>query len=340
MSTALVVLFARRLATPGALALVALVAFVTTDVRSAWWFSMATVALVATVRAAALPDAWLTGEGDWIGTAARPRSAVLAAAWTGAALGTVVLAGAATLAIAVKRPWVDTGPAELLEPASIGGPKRSLVLMPGEIFQQPLPSDEARGREVRVRSTATLGAGAATTRALVESGHSSERFIVARRTWLTVDLTPYASEVRVTNVGDGALAILGPLPVQVWTPSSALLGGHLRVWAHASSFLIALVSVALMLGVVMGPGVAALLACSLWLGAWMFATGQGMGQTGPTADWMPGGPALGRALDAVQGGRSPLPVAAANLATTGVTFIASWILGSKLLRTWRDEVRG
>ena len=337
MNAALVALFARRLASPGALALVALVAFVTSDARSAWWFSIGIIALLATVRAAALPDAWLTGEGDWIGTAARPRALLLGAAWTGAALGTLLLAGAATLSIAFKTAWGEAGSTVLLEPASVGGPERSLVLMPGEIFEQPLGQEGAVGREVRVRSTATVGAAGPTTHALVEAGSSTKRISVARRTWLSLNLDPTATAVRVTNVGEGALAILGPLPVEIWAPSSALLGGHLRVGIYAGSFLVALVSVALMLGVVMGPGVAALLAFSLWLGVWMLGAGQG---PGAGSDWMPGGPALGRALGAVRDGRSPLPVAGTNLGGAGAVLAVSWLLGSQLLRTWRDEVRG
>lgn len=340
MSFALVALFARRVATPGALLLMALVAGVTTDPRSAWWFSIAAVALIGAVRAAALPDAWLCGMGDWIGTAARPRRELLAAAWTGAALGTVLLVAAAASPIALRSAWNHADSAALMEPESVGGPRRSLVLMPGDMFEQPIGSEEARGREVRVRATATLGAVAPTTFALVEAGTASTRVSVARRSWLTVELHPYASSVRVKNVGNGALAILGPHPVEVWTPSSALLGGHLRVGAHAACFLVALVSVALMLGVILGPGVAALFAASLWLGAWMLATGQGAGPFEVVADWMPGGRSLGRALGAVHDGRSPLPVAAASLASAGAIVVASWLLGSQLLRSWRDEVRG
>ena len=212
---------------------------------------------------------------------------------------------------------------------------RSLVLMPGEVFEQPLNSNGATGREVRVRTTVTLGGAAPTTQALVEASGTSERVTVARRTWLTADLQPYASTVKVTNVGQGALAILGPLPVEIWTPSNAFLRGHLRAWGHASAMLVALVSVALLMGVSMGPGVAALLAGSLWLGLWMLVT-----RMGTAADWLPGGPSLGRALEALQDGRSPLPVAGASLANAGATLIASWWLGSRLLRSWRDEVRG
>ncbi len=337
MSLALVSLFARRVATPGALVLIAFAAWLTSDATSAWWFSIAIIALIATVRAAALPDAWLRGEGDWIGTAPRPRAALLRAAWIGAALGTLVLAAAATAAIALKGAWIESETEALLEPSSIGGPKRSLVLMPGESFEQSFGSDEGWGREVRVRATATLGATAPTTLALVEAGNAAHRINVARRTWLSIHLEPYASSVRVTNVGEGALAILGPFPVEVWAPSSALLRGHVRVWAHASCFLVALVSLALLLGIVMGPGVAALLACSLWLGTWLLVSPAEFGTLG---DWLPGGGSLGRALDAIHVGRSPLPPSMKSLASAGALLVATWLLGSPLLRTWRDEVRG
>ena len=251
----------------------------------------------------------------------------------------MLLTGAAALTLGFKDAWAEPGLKGLLEASSVGGPMRSLVLMPGEAFEQPLDSDGAPGREVRVRTTVTLGGAAPTTHALVEASGSRERVMIARRTWLTADLHPYASTVKITNVGQGALAILGPLPVEVWTPSSAFLRGHLRAWAHASAFLVALVSVALLLGVSMGPGVAALLAGSLWLGLWMLVTRLGV-DVGAAADWLPGGPSLGRALGALQEGRSPLPVAGANLASAGAALIASWWLGSRLLRTWRDEVRG
>ncbi|MGK0481026.1 MAG: hypothetical protein ACJAQ3_000997 [Planctomycetota bacterium] len=342
-------LFARRLTTPAAALLVGAVAFITPDPHAAWIFTLTLLALVTTARAASWPDAWLTGEGDWLGTAAIPRPSLLASAWIGGALGAIALAAVGALAIAARAELgtssaiTGTGTAPRLEPSLLAGPSRSLILMPGETFEQPLPSAQATGsltgspivRRARVRTTATMGGEAPTTFALIEGGTARKRVSVARRTWLEIDLAPDAPSVRVTNVGEGALAVLGPDPVEIWTASSAWLGGHLRLWAHASAWLVALLSLALTLGVVMGPGVATLLALSIWLGAWML-----LGQGAAAPEWLPGGPALHRALASIQSGQSPLPPPTSAIAAAAATLAASAAAGSVLLRTWRDEVRG
>ncbi|QDV08930.1 hypothetical protein Poly30_44850 [Planctomycetes bacterium Poly30] len=336
-----VALLVRRLATPGALFLVICVAATSSDARAAWTFSVAAIALIATVRAAAWPDAWLTGEGDWLGTAPVPRTWLMASAWIGAALGTLVLTAAASATIAARSAWDGEVGHTLLEAERIAGPARSIVLMPGESFEQPIgepaaPASPGRKREVRVRSTVTLGGETPTTIALIEAGGASQRIFVARRTWLAVDLPGAATSVRVTNVGEGALAILGPDPVEVWSSSNAWLGGVVRMWGHASAWLVTLVSLALLLGVVMGPGVAAVLAACVWLGAWMIWSRA----AGAPPDWLPGGPAFQRALEATHEQRSPLAPPTVAIAAAAATVMGGAAVGAVLLRHWRDEVRG
>ncbi|MFT7076286.1 MAG: hypothetical protein ACJA0P_002301, partial [Planctomycetota bacterium] len=69
--------------------------------------------------------------------------------------------------------------------------------------------------------------------------------------------------------------------------------------------------------------------------AWML-----LGQGAAAPEWLPGGPALHRALASIQSGQSPLPPPTSAIAAAAATLAASAAAGSVLLRTWRDEVRG
>ncbi|MEM8712724.1 MAG: hypothetical protein AAGG01_17370, partial [Planctomycetota bacterium] len=285
-------------------------------------------------------------EGDWLGTTALHRGSLVASAFSGAALGAVVLVCAVGATVHAIRPGgAELGDAPRLELSATGGPERSVVLHPTESFTLPLgvagaPAKSAARGAIRVRATVTIGADAPTTRALIErldaSGRPDARSEspVARRTWLEIDHVGETHAVRVTNVGSGALAILGPAPVQVWEPSSAWLNGTPRALAHAAAWILTLAAGALALGVVMGPGIAAALSFSLWLGAWLIAdlTGGLM--------WLPGGPAAARALDAIADGRVPSAPPAALLLAAVAAFSASCVIGTGWLRSWRDEVRG
>ncbi len=326
----LIALFAARVATPAACMLVVVATLVAGDARAAWLFSGAIIAVLASLRAASFPEAWLTGEGDWLGTAAQTRASLMAAAWLGAALGAIVLAAVAGASIVGKSFATEENAGAMLERSAVAGPTRSLVLMPNESFEQPIGSIGAAGSQVRVRSTVTMGAEAPVTRAVIESGPATATVSVARRTWLTLDLPAGATSVTVTNGADGALALLGPAPFEVWSPSNAWLRGHVRMWGHASAWLVTLVSLALVWGIIMGPGVAALLGLSLWVGAWMWGAGP----------WLPGGQVWQEALEAVGGGHSPLTPPWSAIGAAAVTLAGTSVIGSAWLRSWRDEVRG
>lgn len=336
----LVALFAKRVATPAAAALVVAVTFVARDAQAAWTLSCLMIAVLASARAASFPDAWLTGEGDWLGTAAAERSSLALATWIGSALGATLLTAVAGISIAAQGSTQPGSDGPLLETSAVAGPASSLVLMPSESFEQPLGDSAGaafpRGSMVHIRATVTVGGSAPTTSAHVAAGPASESTMVARRTWLKVDLPPGARSILVTNTGEGALALLGPRPFEILSPSRAWSRGHLRMWAHVSVWLIALVSLSLMWGVVMGPGVAALFALSLWLGAWMWLAGG----TGTGGAWLPGGTTLHQALGALGNGQSPLPPPATTVGAALATLVASTVIGTALLRTWRDEVRG
>lgn len=345
MSLGLALLCARRVASPLAIILVGAATWAVAsqgdDARSSWLFGGALAALLATVRAAAVPDAWLRGEGDWLGTTALGRGGLVASAFAGATAGAILLMGAVAASVHLTHPNNDS-PVEL---SATGGPDRSIVLGPTEAFTLPLGEAAADVEgAVRVRATVTIGAEAPTTRALIEridsSGQTTEQneVSVARRTWLEVGLDDAADSVRVTNVGAGALAILGPRPVEVWHRSSAWLAGTPRALAHAAAWILALASGALALGVVMGPGIAAALSFSLWLVSWWIA--DLLGGTGWPIDCLPGGPATVRALDAIAEGRVPSAPAASVWLTAALAFCTSCGLGAALLRSWRDEVRG
>lgn len=359
MIGALVELHARRTATPAALAIVVgagVVAFlgaptgaslVTTSsvflqevvlsgdsgAQSAWTATLVVMVVLTLLPAAGVAQRWFRSEGDWLGTAPTPRLRIIASALCGVIIGSVLLAATAGVVTSTRALLSDhAGP--LLECAAIAGPRRSIVLMPGESFEQVI-ADVAipDGTRVRVRVTPTPGAGPPTTEA--RHGATGEEHIerVARRTWLESSASTATNSVRVTNVGEGALAVIGPGPVEVWRPSRALGRGHLRLAAHVGLFLGVLAALAFTLGAWMSPGIAALLAFSLWLGARMLVVESAYGH------WLPGGAGLAASLGAVAEGRSPLRPAFAAVVATLVTCVLAIATTAPAVRSWRKEIR-
>lgn len=304
---------------------------------TAWIAGLVVASAFTALFAARIPDRWFRQEGDWLGPSGASRSSIVRTSLAGA------LAGAAALSLvigliagSVGRPTA-TGTAsqdQLLELAMIAGPSRSLVLMPGERFEQSLPAGHLPPQaRVRVRVAPTLGAEGPTTEALLASPGQASEQKVARRTWLEVAAPTSEGPVTVTNVGSGALAVLGPGPVEVWRPSRAMGGGHARLTGHAALHLAFLAALAFGLGAWMGPGIAASLALALWLGARMALA--------PTvlAEALPGGAALAAAIDAVAEGRSPQVVRPAMVLVTAGAVLVGFALARGSLGTWRRESR-
>jgi hypothetical protein len=309
---------------------------------TAWIAGLVVASAFTVLFAARIPDRWFRQEGDWLGTSATSRSAIVSTSLAG------TLAGVSALPVIIgliagsldRTPAADSASGgSLLELVLVAGPSRSLVLMPGERFEQALPEKALPEKalppeaQVRVRVAPALGAEGATTRALIESaGRAAER-MVARRAWLEVEAPRSGGLVTVTNVGDGALAVLGPDPVEVWSPSSALAGGHLRLAAQAGLYLAFLAALAFGLGAWMGPGIAGSLALALWLGARMAL------DSTVAAEALPGGAALAAALDAIAEGRSPQLVPPALALTAAGATLAGFALARTSLGTWHRESR-
>jgi len=359
MIGALVGLHARRTATPAALAIVVgagVVAFlgaptgaslVTTSsvflqevvlsgdsgAQSAWTATLVVMVVLTLLPAARVAQRWFLSEGDWLGTAPAPRVQVIASSLCGVMLGSGLLAATAGV-VTSTRTLLSDHAEPLLECAAIAGPRRSIVLMPGESFEQAI-ADVAipDGTRVRVRVTPTLGGASPTTDAWHGSTGDEHVERVARRTWLESSASTATNSVRVTNVGEGALAVIGPGPVEVWRPSRALGRGHVRLAAHVGLFLCVLAALAFTLGAWMSPGVAALLAFSLWLGARMLIVGSAYGQ------WLPGGDGLAESLNAIAEGRSPLRPAFAAVVATIVTCALAIAATAPALHSWRKEIR-
>ena len=306
---------------------------------TAWLVGLLLASPLLLVQAARIPDRWFRAEGDWLGVSPAPRSSIVRSSLAGLALGAAALAAAAGVGAA----GVGANPARaaapgggaLLERAVVAGPSRSFVLMPGDTFEQALPPGSfVEGDRVRVRVTPTLGGAGPTTSARLVLGDRIEEVLIARRTWVELEASAGRTEVRLTNTGEGALAILGPRPVEVWRPSGALVGGHLRMAAHVALHLLFLGALALGLGAWMGPGIAGALAAALWLGLRMGLDGPG------TGEWLPGGAALGSGLAALGEGRSPSPVAGGVLAAAGAAVLLGFALTRAALSAWRRDSRG
>ena len=137
-----------------------------------WLAGVLVASVLVALFAARVPDRWFRDEGDWLGVTGTSRSSIvrtcLAGILTGAAGFSVVIGlVAGALGGGPDAPLGDHAtPAPLLELASIAGPSRSLLLMPGERFEQELP-DGAIGPDtrVRIRVAPALGAEGATTSA-------------------------------------------------------------------------------------------------------------------------------------------------------------------------------
>ncbi len=296
-------------------------------------------ALVA-LFAARIPDRWFREEGDWLGVTGTSRSSIVRSSLAGILAGTAafpVLIGLVAVTLGADRggPTEEAAaPGPLLELVSLAGPSRSFVLMPGERFEQEFPDGMiGPGTRVRVRVSPALGAEGPTTVARFEvAGQASEQ-LVARRAWLELSPTRSTAQVSVTNTGTGALAVMGPDPVQAWRPSNASAAGHPRLAAHACLHLVFLAALAFGLGAWMGPGVAAALAVALWLAARMALASTGMEGV------LPGGASLAAAIDAIGEGRSPQPISPALMISSATAVLAGFSLARASLGTWRREAR-
>ncbi|MEM6671385.1 MAG: hypothetical protein AAF726_00995 [Planctomycetota bacterium] len=298
--------------------------------RAAWIAALVIVVPLVLWVSGRTPANWYREEGDWLATSPAPRTTVVASCLLGLVLGAAVLAAIPAPIVGTLSP--ATGDGELLEPSHVAGSARSQLIRPGDAFRQSFASvDLVEGDVVRVRVTPTLGGQTPTSRARITMGGESIEAVVARRTWLEIDVVPGADDVLVKNVGTGAIAVVGPNPVEVWRPSRAFLGGHLRVAAHAVLFAAALAALALGLGAWMSPGLAGALALSLWL----FARGAVSG--GPLEALVPGCAGLDRSLSAIAEGRSPLAPPIFALAAAATLISAGGVLARLALGSWRRD---
>ncbi|MEL6907425.1 MAG: hypothetical protein AAFP22_18605, partial [Planctomycetota bacterium] len=267
--------------------------------RAGWIGAALVISWAGSARAARFGGDWHARDGLVLGALPLGRAGVALAALVGIVLGSLVPCATSAAALA----WTAPGPRAPLELAVRSGPERSVRLAPGarlaHAFALPAgTSGPASERAVaRVRLAPTVGGASPTSRVRVTSGDASAGGLVVRRTELEV---PLASDgILVENRGEGAVAVLGPAPFEVWRPTHALLGGHLRMAAH-----VALACTVLF---------AAVLAAGAWIGP-LIAGGFGLalvllpGLVGSAPVWAPlpaaGGPLL-HGLDALASGRAP-----------------------------------
>lgn len=307
---------------------------------TAWIAGLLFASTLAVVFAARIPDRWFREEGDWLGVTGTSRSSIVRTTLAGLAAGSAMFAASMGL-VSATLGTSQGGPSpggeaqgELLELALVAGPERSFVLMPGERFEQTLPDSAfGVGARVRIRVTPALGAGGPTTNARIDLPDRSAESMVARRSWMEIAAPRGPGPVTVTNTGTGALAILGPDPVEAWRPSSAAASGQLRLAGHVALHLLCLAALAFGLGAWMGPGIAAALTVALWLGARMALPTLGL------EDALPGGRSLEAALTAIAEGRSPRNVTPTLVgAATGATLVG-FVLARAALGSWRREAR-
>ncbi|MEC8513194.1 MAG: hypothetical protein VX015_13720 [Planctomycetota bacterium] len=281
---------------------------------------------------------WYDGESAWLAPT-RPARATLAAAGTcGSAAGTAALSLAAAAVIVAIAPPIE---GTLLELEGVGGPERSLVLEPGERYERTLPAARAEGpeRRGRVRLMPTIGGASPATVARVELltvdgvAAASTTKIVNRR-WVELPLGNQGDGTRlvVTNAGDGALAVLGPRPVQIWRTSNALVGGHLRAAALAALWLAAVGALAVAAGAWTTPAIAGLLTASVAL----FATTDVTGDV-PLLSHI--GEELSRALAAIDEGRAPSTPGAGAMARAAAAIALATCVVRPALARWRREGR-
>lgn len=307
-------------------------------IRSAWTAGLVVVGGWCVLRSAGLAQGWFggwfqngeSGEGSWLAPTAPSRPGIAASAQAGIAAASALLAlGVAILIGTLASPSENN---TLMEPFALAGPARSTLLMPGDRFVQTF--GEVRpptGSTVRVRLTPTAEIGSGTTRVEISAGDNVETRSLVRKSWAETKLPRGTLAVSTRNIGEGSAALLGPRPVEIWSPSGALLGGHLRLWLHACALLLFLTGATLSAGLWMSPGISAAASLSLWL--FLAATGFGPG-------WIPGTGDLGAALDALAEGRAPgNPSPWTWGAAVGAGALAA-LMAIPALRSWHHEGRG
>jgi len=252
------------------------------------WCALLVIAPLLFLRSARLATMpW----ARWLRSTGMPRGSLGPLLGTGCAvaglLATVmtVAVSEATLAGGVEG-WRRAGwilvahpPAPLSEPGSIH-------------WSVPAP---APGTRLRLWTTVAPGSGSAVTARLLARGEGAESVCEARvskRTALEVDCPPCPSgtlEVELERLGEGAVLVLAPADLEVLEPVAS---ERLSAWSLGSRVLALLVtgcSLALGLGRVLRPALAAALVCTALLSSWSSAW---------AAPWFPCGdlPVAWRAL--------------------------------------------
>lgn len=307
-------------------------------ISSAWTAGLVIVGGWCVLRSAGLAQGWFggwfrngeSGEGSWLAPTVPSRFGIAVAAQVGIASAGALLALGVAVLVASLAPLGSTN--TLMEPFALAGPTRSTLLLPGDHFVQTFGDVRPpTGSTVRVRLTPTAEMGSGTTRVEVSADGSVTARPLVRKSWVETALPPGALAVSTRNIGDGSAALLGPQPVEIWCPSSALLGGHLRLWLHACCLLIALTGATLCAGLWMSPAVSAAASLSLWL----FLATTGFGPT-----WIPGTGDMGAALEALGDGRAPGPPAPWTWMVAAAAATVAALMAMPALRSWHHEGRG
>lgn len=289
-------------------------------------------------HAAALASRWRAGDGDWLG--ARPIGAglALAASYLGLALGGLALVVATFGATALA----GGPPARGL--AWRAGPERHVLLQPGETHAVTLRDiDLPPGAALRVRLQNTPGSapfGDVLVVARVDGDARAEaRVRVARRTFGEVLLPARARPdgddprgdlvVEVTALGLGAIAVVGPRPVELWTAAGGALRVDAALAARALALLLAAAAVAVGFGAWVATPLAALGVLATWTCfAWLAEGAAFLGA------FLPGN-GLVQALDVAAEGRLPTGAPLGHALGVALAAASGLALARGALGSWR-----
>lgn len=308
-----------------------------TGAASTGWIAALLVATAwAATSGARLVQRWYDGESAWLAPTRPTRLALAAAGVLGISLGSAALALPPMVPFAIL-PAEGADP--LLERELAAGPQRSVVLAPGDTSGIALPPvSVVAAHRLRVRLMPTVGGLGATTDARLTvrdaegDAASTDTVFVGGRRWAEFPLPPGGELLVVTNVGEGALAVLGPQPVEIWRPSDAFAGGHLRAAALAALWVAAIGALAAAAGAWVTPPIAGLLTIAAALLAATGATGGVPALSLLAAE-------LGRGLDALGEGRAPSRPGAGALGTAVATIALASLTVAPALSRWHREGR-
>jgi hypothetical protein len=270
--------------------------------REGTWLAVALAILPLLVaRAARIVPAWRAGEGDWIGSRAIGRPAVVLSTFLGTWAGAAVLLVASGAAIELRARGAGAGLARagaIALPAATwiepGAPLAAIAPDPGERFR---PGSRAR---VELAFGSRSGAVCDVVLTARRAGSGAERSARARlvsRGAVEVELPPGAGDLRLEiacpDPGSRAYAVSDE--IELWVPCASERAAGLRILARLLAASFAWIALALGLSAWISAPSAALAVLAAWTIAWL-------GDASPA--WLPGGD-LGSALATAGSGRVP-----------------------------------